>query len=461
MIAPFKFKKINNKILITNDLGKYYFLSNKEFLKYIDDKLEPNSDVYNELERCMFLYNCSKEEFVEQYKYYLRDMKNYLFGATALHIFVVTNYCNGKCVYCQANSNNRNVCKKLTKEMAKKAVDIALQSPQKVLDFEFQGGEPLSNFEIIKYIIDYTDKTKKNKEISYSIVTNLSLLDEKMIEYFKTKNITISTSLDGHSDLHDDNRPIMNGHSSYEIVSRSIEQLRTNGIKVGAIQTTTRNSLNGYKEIIDDYVNKGLEQIFIRPLTPLGCAYDKWDSIGYSAEEFVEFYSNSLRYIIELNKKNIFIKEGHASIFLSKILNGWGTNYMELRSPCGGTLGQMAYYYDGKIFTCDEGRMLYEMGDESFCIGDVNKSYNELLESSASKVVCKKSILEGIPNCSDCAFQPYCGVCPVVNYALEKDVVSKKHRNYRCKINEGILTSIFNLINDNDENVKIMRRWIQ
>ena len=47
-------------------------------------------------------------------------------------------------------------------------------------------------------------------------------------------------------------------------------------------------------------------------------------------------------------------------------------NYMELRSPCGAGVGQLAYYADGDIFTCDEGRMLHEMGQSTFRLGNVN-----------------------------------------------------------------------------------------
>ena len=45
---------------------------------------------------------------------------------------------------------------------------------------------------------------------------------------------------------------------------------------------------------------------------------------------------------------------------------------MELRSPCGAGVGQMGYNFDGKVYTCDEGRMIGRMGDPIFEIGDVN-----------------------------------------------------------------------------------------
>ena len=80
----------------------------------------------------------------------------------------------------------------------------------------------------------------------------------------------------------------------------------------------------------------GLKSIFIRPLTPLGCANKDWNIVGYSAEEFnVEFYNKAFDYILQLNMNGTEISEGHATIFLSKILHGYPVNYMELRSPCG------------------------------------------------------------------------------------------------------------------------------
>lgn len=461
MIAPFNFKKIKNKVLITNDFGRYDFLDIEEFERFANYSLEANSDLHERLKGNYFLYEGSLEQFIEKTKSELRYGKSYLFSATSLHIFVVTNYCNAKCVYCQAQSGNVNSCKMMTKEIAQKAVDIALQSPQRELSFEFQGGEPLSNFEIIKYIVEYSEKKNNDKIIHYSVVSNLALLNEEMIDFFKEHHITISTSLDGNRVLHSRNRPLANETNSYDLLMDKIGKLRERGLNYGAIQTTTRYSLSQWKEIVDTYLEVGLESIFIRPLTPLGYALERWDEIGYTIEEFLEFYKKCLNYIIELNKEGKYIKEGHASIFLSKILNGYGTNYMELRSPCGASVGQMAYYYDGNIFTCDEGRMLYEMGDSSFKLGNViNDDYDELMNSKLCKTVCKYSIIESLPKCCDCVYQPYCGTCPVINYALEKDIVSRKNKNYRCKTYEGMLNVIFELLM-NDGNIDVLRSWIE
>ena len=339
-------------------------------------------------------------------------------------------------------------------------MELALQTPQKTVSFEFQGGEPLSNFEIIKYIVEYSQKIKRDKTIYYSIVTNLTFLTDDMLHFFRKYNMSISTSLDGFEAIHNYNRPLLSSGNSFKVVSESLIKIRKTGINCGAIQTTTRAGLNYPEELIDEYLRQGINNIFIRPLTPLGIAAEKWSEIGYFAEEFVEFYEKCLNYIIAKNKAGVKIKEGHASIFLSKILHGYGINYMELRSPCGAGIGQIAYYYDGDIYTCDEGRMRGEAGDTTFLLGNVfNNTYNDLMESNVCKVVCKYSILESLPKCCDCVYSPYCGVCPVINYALENDIISQKPQNYKCKLYAGMLDTIFNLLKD-EENKRIMEEWV-
>ena len=204
-----------------------------------------------------------------------------------------------------------------------------------------------------------------------------------------------------------------------------------------------------------------MESIFIRPLTKLGKADNNWKKIGYEAEEFLEFYKKTLEYILEKNREGIFLSEGHSNIFLKKILLHQPVNYMELRSPCGGAIGQLAYYYDGNIYTCDEGRMLSEMGDDSFKVGNVyTDNYNELMQCDCTKTICISSCIECLPHCSNCVYMPYCGTCPVINLAQDENIFMKNPREYRCKIYGGILDILFDYIENNSEVKEIFKKWI-
>ena len=458
----FNFKQWKDKMLLTNEQGRYILLGKRDFLNLVNKRYDLLSkEILQTLKDRFFIYDIDEDVFIEKVANAYRDNKQYLFSATSLHIFVMTNACNMCCVYCQAQDSAQEKKGKMQEMTAKAAVDIALQSPNEYLTFEFQGGEPLLNFETIKYIVEYSEQNKNHKQIQYSLVTNTLLLNEEMIQFFKKYDVSISTSLDGCKEVHNSNRPKIDGDGTYDYVSRNIKWLQSNDIQVGAIETTTKISLKNAEKIIETYHNLGLNHLFIRPLTPLGYAKEHWAEIGYEPEEFLKFYKQCILILLEHNRNGIRMSEGHARIFLKKILTGYSENYMELRSPCGVGIGQMAYYYDGNIYTCDEGRMVAEMGDQMFCLGNVNYStYDDLMENRVCKVTCQASVLESLPGCCDCVYHPYCGVCPVISYASDNSIYTRESNVYRCKIYKGILDILFEILLEEPGAEDILKAWI-
>ena len=113
-------------------------------------------------------------------------------------------------------------------------------------------------------------------------------------------------------------------------------------------------------------------------------------------------------------------------------------------------------------FTMQICAQLYEMGDEAFKLGNVyENNYDELMQSPICKSVCVSSCLESQLKCCDCVYQPYCGTCPVVNLAQEKDLFFKNQNAFRCKIYGGILDTIFEILyNEDMENIRIFNKWI-
>jgi len=456
----FNFKEFEGKILITNDLGCHIFLSKKDFKKLLEKDIDINSDLGKALLENNFIYDKSNLEYSSHLKHDMRRIKSHMLTATSLHIFVVTTACNMKCVYCQANNGITSPSMFMTREIAQKAVDIALSSPADYLTFEFQGGEPLLNFDVVKYIVEYTEEHKGNHNIQYNIVTNLTLLTDDILEFLENYKFGISTSIDGPDFLHNQNRPMKSGEETFEITRNAINKIRKKGIHIGAIQTTTRASLSYPREIVQTYNELGFEGVFIRPLTPLGKATLNWEKVGYTAKEFLDFYTQAIEEVIKINQKGKFFKEDHAAILMNKI-EGNSVNYMELRSPCGASIGQLAYFANGDIFTCDEARMLCEMGDSTFKLGNVQQNtYVEIINNGVCKSVCASSILETIPTCCDCVYQPYCGTCPVVNYAKCQDIIEKEPRGYRCAIYSGMLDYLFKqLLDDNPSVTNIIKGW--
>ena len=58
--------------------------------------------------------------------------------------------------------------------------------------------------------------------------------------------------------------------------------------------------------------------------------------------------------------------------------------YVDLTSPAGIGIGALVYNYDGDVYASDEGRMLAEMGDTTFRLGNLHRdSYEEIMLSEA------------------------------------------------------------------------------
>jgi sulfatase maturation enzyme AslB (radical SAM superfamily) len=229
----------------------------------------------------------------------------------------------------------------------------------------------------------------------------------------------------------------------------------------GALMTTTRQSLPYAKEIVDQYLALGLEQIFVRPLSPIGYAKRSWDRIGYTPAEFLAFYDQVLSYILELNKQGTFIMERRALILLTKILKSRDPGFMDLRSPAGAVLGCMAYNYDGRIFVSDEGRMMDHEGDPMFAVGRVGESrWTEVLDHPTTRTGVVSSTLDNQPLCSQCAYKPYCGVEPVFHYETQASTWGQTPSSYWCEGYMGVFDLIFDKLRD-PENRRIFEAWME
>ncbi|GHU98077.1 hypothetical protein [Candidatus Desulfovibrio trichonymphae] len=135
--------------------------------------------------------------------------------------------------------------------------------------------------------------------------------------------------------------------------------------------TTTATSLKNFKHIIDYYIELGFDGIFIRSLNPYGFAAEKIDNLGYQMQEFVDAYTDALKYIFLINKTRYFA-EHFATILLSRILTPYSTGFVDLQSPAGTGISGVIYDYDGSVYPSDEARMLARMGDRYFHLGNVH-----------------------------------------------------------------------------------------
>jgi len=459
-VAFCRFKEVGNKFLITNDIGRYQFLNPESFKKFIEGELNQKTKTYQELKEKGFIKDNLDVSYLTK-KYWQRNC--FLARGPSLHIVVVTLRCNHKCIYCQASSRGMEEKEyDMAFSTAKKVVDTIFCTPNPAISIEFQGGEPLANWKTVKFIVEYARKKneKAKKNLIMPLVTNFSLMNREKYNFLVKNGVSLCTSLDGPEELHNKNRPCP-GINSYQKTIQWIEKIgvqekKNPKLKLGALVTVSSYSLKYPKEIVDEYLKWGFKEIHLRPLSYLGISGKLKNSIGYSADEFLEFWKKAMDYIIAVNLRGKYFRERGSRIMLQKILTDRDPNFLDLRSPCGAGIGQLLYNYDGKVYTCDEGRMTE---DDAFLIGDVKKdSYKKIVSHPTVKTLCMASLLEDLP-CDKCVYKPYCGVCPVQNYALYGNIFPPLKSTEKCKLHQGILDYLFGKL-ENKVIRGIFEKWL-
>ncbi len=467
-ILPFRFTRFNeSEYLLTNDVGEYIFLGNENFEKFINMELDTKSEVFQDLASKQIATTDNVEDVVNMLATKFRTKKSILRNFTSLHMVVPTLRCNSSCIYCQvARKNMDDHEADMTKQTAKNVIKTIFQSPSPCIKIEFQGGDPSTYLEMVKYMIEEAEWQNlfKKKELSFVICTNVTLLTPDNVKYLKKHKCDISTSLDGPKELHNTNRPLQNTTHTHEKFEENIKMIREicGPDSVSALMTTSKYSLGHFKEIIDEYVRLGYNNIFLRALNPYGFAKQYKDKIAYPVEDFIENFKEGLDYIIELNKQGTFFIEGYAALLLKRILTPFATGFVDLQSPAGVGIAGAIYDWDGNVYVADEGRMLARFKDYYFKLGNVNEdSYQSMFNGEKLHHIIENACTECLPMCSECVFQPYCGADPVRNYSEQGDIVGHRPTSDMCKKNTVIMHYLFELLKKHDPEInRIFWSWI-
>lgn len=147
--------------------------------------------------------------------------------------FILTENCQLRCRYCYVTGKNEY--RRLDFSIAKKVVDYITSEPDlfdgKAVIWDFIGGEPLLEIELMDKICDYiklrlyeTDhKWFENYRINIS--TNGLLYNQDAVQEFIKKNhrhLSIGLTIDGTPEKHDLNRVYPNGRGSYDDVVKNV-----------------------------------------------------------------------------------------------------------------------------------------------------------------------------------------------------------------------------------------------
>ena len=468
--AFFRWRQVGDHVVLTGLAGEHAIVTEDEFARFAEGRVEPGSPLHRRLDAANLLRATYRVDDAAQA---LARRKAFLrAGGINLGLLVVTLRCNETCVYCHASRAGMDaVHTDMTPAIAERAIDLFLAAPTSAITVEFQGGEPLVNFPVVRHAILYASERARalGKRLDLTMVSNFALLDDEKLRFLLDHRVQLCTSIDGPEKLHNAQRklPTMDAHQrAVHWIRRINREYAAMGLDptlyhVEALLTTTRDTLPLWREVVDTYVDLGCRALFLRPIDPFGFAERTRLRVEYPRSAYMEFYRRAVDYMIELNKQGVEVLERYAAIFLTKILRGEDPNFLDVRSPAGTGIGQLAVNYDGSVFTCDEGRMLHEMGDDTFLLGHVDTHrYRQLVGHETVRAAVIASNLDGQPDCTNCAYNPYCGTVPANNHKVAGSLFGRMRESAICAVHKGIQDYLFEKLATADADTRaILERW--
>jgi uncharacterized protein len=464
----FRWGAIAGKVLLTTDGGDWVFLSEPEFAQLLAGEIAEGHPRFAELQRGGFLrVGLDVDALASR----LAPRVGHVARGPELHVVTMSRHAAGQ----EAPSPAPGPPVDLDRETAERIVEVALQSRSPSVSFALQahGGEPLLNADGIRHLVEFaraTNARAAGKTLRFTVVTNLSAMTADAAEWLIANEVAVRTWLDGPAALHEWNRTFTAAGPHADVV-RWIEwfdrRYRELGLNpdvwyVDTRMTTTRRTLSAWREVVDEYVARGVRSIRLQPLSPLGFDADAWQMIGYTVEEYLAFYDRALGYILELNRNGVRLAERTAAGFLNSILSSGDPGARDIRSPCAAGTSELAYDVDGRVFPGDEARRVDAFGDPMFGLGNVRElTIPDVVRHPTVRAIAGASLLDAQPMCADCWNKPFCGISPVSSYVREGDLFGQRPRCFECREHKAVARTLFELLaNESDRETKaIFERW--
>lgn len=407
-----KFKKITNSdtmdvLFINNDEGDW-FIVEKQYVAFIDSiikgkVIESWSSLHSqEKELLKSLYNEQLLTINNQY-YCHNDIDNNhskLSNNISLIIIEPCEYCNLSCKYCfEKNPSNGN---KMTLEIASKIIKII---PTLNLDdsfvVEFNGGEPLLNFEIIKFIVNTIKEDIKGNTISFAIQTSGTVMDNSIAQFFSENNFSVGISLDGPKHIHDANRIFNNGKGTYEVIMRNLKILDDYKINYGFLSVISEP--NNIPEIYNFFTGILNKKNMKLNLIRTGGKNSVLTTEKLSKEMGEQHYMAFKNSLDTFKREGIKIQLQNVNHMLHNIIL-YDTPYMCMKSPCGAGVNQISFEYNGNILPCQDFKNKKEFSVANLADNDISK---KITNSKIIKKMQKRKVDDN-HDCSKCSWKKFC-----------------------------------------------------
>ncbi len=309
--------------------------------------------------------NSILDEFTRDYN----NMIDIRFNNTKLVVIKVTNRCNLNCLYCYENVNQYI---DMPLGVFYLLIDKVLCSTvHKRVNFLFHGGEPsLLPVEWYCDAVDYACTRAKslNKEISFSMQTNLLGLDSFKVGIYKDLGIKIGASLDGNSTM---DKPLRKRN---DLAIKKYLMIVKQGITPGILMTINHSNYDRFPEICKWLESDLRAKTFkANPVSSVGRGINLPD---LEAGNIFAAYRDIVEYMIETKGEKV-IEDNVAReliMFFSSVEERRQMPQEICRTQiCGAGISVISITPEGNIIPC--GR--FQSNETKYFLGTLNSRYKQ------------------------------------------------------------------------------------
>ena len=365
-----KIKIKNNYVILNNLFFKPIILNKEKTLKLFNNNFNSfnNEEINILLNKGILINNKEQDEIAKiTLKNNINNMCN---KKISLLYMIPANACNLCCKYCFIGKIKNNMEEYMSENTIKNTIEKFskhLKENNLKGNIIFYGGEPTLKLDILELTVKYINEFAKDI-MKISMVTNCTLIDDKIIKFLKDNNVSVGVSIDGPKELTDKYRIFKEKKESvYDIVRKNINKLKNNNINFGlsiVVSNETledKNYLNWLKELNVKNINFNL--MHYTEMT------DDWKIYYKKIGKFL-FNANNI-----LEKSNI-----SDSRVLRKFVAFYNNEFKY--SDCAAMGGeQLCIKPNGDIIVCHA----YWNSDKEIC-GNINKNeFDEILNTNIYK----------------------------------------------------------------------------
>lgn len=322
---------------------------------------------------------------------------------------IPTYSCNLACKYCYEGDKNIDF---MDDEISKKSISfiknlISKRKPRRV-NLRFYGGEPMLAIRTTEIFLKQIFNFCKNKKIffSASLISNGTLFTKKNLEILKRYNVTLAVTVNGPREIHDKNRPFINGGGTFDTIIANLKIVRDLQIQAYICINVDKKTFSKIKNLLRYLKKEGLNKF---PLN-FGVILPIKEACNYP-------FPASTKLLPKL--WDLGLREGFKIAIGSGLPRRFA--YCKQLTKSGYTIGPR-----GEIYSC------IALSDKEHFEGKIDSSGNVKLNENYFKWHSRNPFKN--KKCLKCKILPICcGGCPILS--------DDEHLNKECYLNEKLIAS--------------------